>query len=334
MEHLVSGWCNDRSLPESYILPPEKRPGKLTVPLANNIPVIDLGGHDQTDLIQQIFEASQEFGFFQVINHGVPSNLMDEAMSVFKEFHALSGEDKAIETSKDPNKSCYIYTSSPNYATEKFHFWRDGLMHHCNPLEKYIQFWPEKPPRYREVVGPYTAEVRKLGFRILEFISQGLGISPDHFSSGLSENQTLLVNHYPPCPDPSLTLGVGKHRDPGGINILLQSDVYGLQVFKDEEWVGVEPIPYAFVVNIGYLLQIISNGKLKGAEHRVVTNSNVARTTASLFINPSSETLVEPAKALIDASNPAFYKSLTYKDFLSKYIAASSDSKALEEVLS
>ena len=109
---------------------------------------------------------------------------------------------------------------------------------------------------FREVVGPYTTEVRKLGFRILEFISQGLGISPDHFSSGLSENQALLVNHYPPCPDPSLTLGVGKHRDPGGINILLQSDVYGLQVFKDEEWVGVEPIPYAFVINIGYPLQV------------------------------------------------------------------------------
>ena len=66
MKHLVSSWCNDRSLPESYILPPEKRPGKLTVPLANKIPVIDLGGHDQTDIIQQIFEASLEFGFFQV----------------------------------------------------------------------------------------------------------------------------------------------------------------------------------------------------------------------------------------------------------------------------
>ncbi|KAK9993375.1 hypothetical protein SO802_023078 [Lithocarpus litseifolius] len=153
---------------------------------------------------------------------------MDEAMSVFKEFHALSAKDKAIETSKDPNKSCYIYTSSPSYATEKFHFRRDGLMHH--------------------------SEVSKLGFRILEFISRGLGISSDHFSSGLCENQALVVNHYPPCPDPSLTLGVGKHRDPGGINILLQSVVYGLQVFKDEEWVGVEPIPYAFVVNIGYPL--------------------------------------------------------------------------------
>ena len=64
MEHLVSSWCNDRSLPESYILPPEDRPGML--PQGKNIPVVDLGAHDQTDILQQILEASQEFGMFQV----------------------------------------------------------------------------------------------------------------------------------------------------------------------------------------------------------------------------------------------------------------------------
>ncbi|KAF3965374.1 hypothetical protein ACB098_12G139600 [Castanea mollissima] len=332
MEHLVSSWCNDRSLPESYILPLEDRPGML--PLGKNIPVVDLGAHDQTDILQQILEASQEFGMFQVINHGVPSNLIDEAMGVFKEFHALSAEDKAIETSKDPDKSCYMYTSSHNYATEKFHFWRDGLLHHCNPLEKYIQFWPDKPPKYREVVAIYTAELRKVGFRILEFIAQGLGLNPDHFSSELGENQVLLVNHYPPCPDPSLTLGLCKHRDPLVINILLQSDVYGLEVFKDEEWIGVEPIPNAFVVTLGVLMQIISNGKLKGAEHRVVTNSNLARTTASFALHPLYETLIEPAKALVDASNPALCKSFSFKDFMIKYRAAASYGTAFEELLS
>ncbi|XP_030935951.1 hyoscyamine 6-dioxygenase-like [Quercus lobata] len=332
MEHLVSSWYNDRSLPESYILPPEDRPGML--PLGKNIPVVDLGAHDQTDILQQILEASQEFGMFQVINHGVPSNLIDEAMGVFKEFHALSAEDKAIETSKDPDKSCYMYTSSHNYATEKYHFWRDGLFHHCNPLEKYIQFWPEKPPKYREVVATYTAELRKVVFRILEFIAQGLGLNPDHFSSELCENQVVLVNHYPPCPDPSLTLGLCKHRDPIVINILLQSDVYGLEVFKDEEWIGVEPIPYAFVVTLGVLMQIISNGKLKGAVHRVVTNSNLARTTATFGLHPLYETLIEPAEALVDASNPALCKSFSYKDFMIKYRAAASYGTALEEFLS
>lgn len=66
----------------------------------------------------------------------------------------------------------------------------------------------------------------------------------------------LLINHYPPCPDPSLTLGLARHRDPGVVSIVLQGDVHGLQVFKDEEWIGVEPIPHAFVVNIGYVLQV------------------------------------------------------------------------------
>ena len=109
---------------------------------------------------------------------------------------------------------------------------------------------------FREVVAIYTAELRKVGFRILEFISQGLGVNPDHFRGELGENQRVLVNHYPPCPDPSLTLGLCKHRDPTVINILLQKDVYGLEVFKDEEWIGVEPIPYAFVVTLGVLMQV------------------------------------------------------------------------------
>lgn len=64
---LVSSWCKDRAVPETYIFPPEQRPGKLIdVPVGNNIPVVDLGVHDQTQIIQQIFEACQDFGFFQV----------------------------------------------------------------------------------------------------------------------------------------------------------------------------------------------------------------------------------------------------------------------------
>ena len=108
----------------------------------------------------------------------------------------------------------------------------------------------------RNVVSKYTTEVSKLGSTILGLISKGLGVSPEHFSNGLTENPKMIVNHYPPCPDPSLTLGLGKHMDPVFINILLQSDVYGLQVFKDEEWIVVEPIPNAFVVNIGFPLQV------------------------------------------------------------------------------
>ena len=109
----------------------------------------------------------------------------------------------------------------------------------------------------REVVGKYTRELRKLGLKILELLCEGLGITPGYFCGGLSENPSLVVHHYPPCPDPSLTLGLAKHRDPSILTILLQEKhVHGLQVLKDEEWFGVEPISHAFVVNIGLLLQV------------------------------------------------------------------------------
>jgi isopenicillin N synthase-like dioxygenase len=96
----------------------------------------------------------------------------------------------------------------------------------------------------------------KLASGILELIAEGLGLESGYFGGKLSENAFLSVNRYPPCPDPSLTLGLPKHCDPNLITILLQGDVCGLQVFKDGEWIGVGPVPNAFVINIGYQLQV------------------------------------------------------------------------------
>ncbi|KAE8685361.1 putative ring finger protein [Hibiscus syriacus] len=133
---------------------------------------------------------------------------------------------------------------------------------------------------------------------ILEFVAEGLGIQLGYFGDKLSEYTVLAINHYPPCPDPSLTLGISKHCDPKLLTILHQGDVNGLQVFNNGEWIGVEPLHNAIVVNIGNQLQIISNNKLKSAKHRVVTNSNVARTTPAFFMAPSLDSIIEPAKSL------------------------------------
>lgn len=96
----------------------------------------------------------------------------------------------------------------------------------------------------------------KLSCRILELICEGLGLSADYFSNDLTQVPKIIINHYPPCPEPSLTLGLSKHCDPTIITILLQGQVNGLQVFKDGRWIGVQPLPHAIVVNIGYLLQV------------------------------------------------------------------------------
>ncbi|KAK9945098.1 hypothetical protein M0R45_010629 [Rubus argutus] len=332
-QKLVSSWFDvHQSVPETYVFPPEKRPGKLNVPLCKSIPVVDLASYDHRDTIQQIFKASQDYGFFQVINHGVPQKVIDETMRVFKEFHAMPSKDKAREGSKDPSRNCKLYTSSENYANEEVHFWRDALTHPCHTSEKYLQYWPNKPSQYREVVKGYLEEVKNLGCVILELLAEGLGLSSEFFNGRLSDNPMLLSNHYPPCPDPSLTLGLTKHRDPSLITILLQ-DIEGLQVFKDGNWIGVEPFSTAFVVNVGYVLQIISNSKFKGAEHRVVTNSRAARTTIAYLIYPSNESLIEPAKALCNR-NPPLYRSLNFKEFLKIFKSKAANAEAVLQNIS
>jgi isopenicillin N synthase-like dioxygenase len=101
--------------------------------------------------------------------------------------------------------------------------------------------------------------MRVLGLKILELLCEGLGLDPKYCSSGFNENPLLLCHHYPPCPEPHLTLGSPKHRDPSFVTILYQENhINALQVLKDGKWIVVEPIPYAFVVNIGLLLQVIS----------------------------------------------------------------------------
>ncbi|MED6210179.1 hypothetical protein PIB30_061689 [Stylosanthes scabra] len=323
---LLANWVNLHSsikVPSSYMQPPETRPGTLFISSGNTIPVIDLGGHHHhAETINQILKASQDYGFFQVINHGVCKDLMDDVMKVFKEFHSMPSKEKLNECS---NGSCKLYTSGENHKRDAVHYWKDTLTHPCPPSspQEYIKYWPNKPSNYRKVVGKYAEEVRKLGMKILEILCEGLGIRREYFlCGGLSENPSLVVHHYPPCPDPTLTLGLAKHRDPSIITILLQDkNVRGLQVLKDHEWFGVDPIPYAFVVNIGLLLQIISNGRLIGAEHRVVTNLRNARTSVAYFINPSNESIIEPAKDLFinGSTQKTMYKSMSYQEFRTNF---------------
>ncbi|XP_004292203.1 PREDICTED: hyoscyamine 6-dioxygenase-like isoform X3 [Fragaria vesca subsp. vesca] len=308
MEKLISSRSDLQDVPESFILPPETRPGNAQVSVMEDIPVIDFQqlGTDRPQLIKQIIDAAQEFGFFQLINHGVPENLLHDILDVANEFFELPSIDKASFCPGEKGK---------------VHNWREKLRHPCHPLEEHLQAWPQKPIKYREVVGNYSVEVRKLSLCLLDLICEGLELESEFFKSELSQVQIMGISYYPPCPDPTLTLGLLKHCDGNLITVLLQEQVHGLQVFKDEQWLAVEPVPNALVVNIGHTLQIISNGKLSSAEHRVVTNRKVSRMSVASFIHPSGNCHIEPAKALLvkNCSTP-LYRDFIYKDFLSTYI--------------
>ncbi|XP_049387440.1 hyoscyamine 6-dioxygenase-like [Solanum stenotomum] len=331
---LVSSWWkNVQSLPESYKFPLDQRP---IVPLKDSSPIIDLtthenGGYGQPAILEQIIKASQDFGYFQVINHGISEILLEETIGVLKEFFNMPAEEKAKYCTGDPNSKCKLYTSSYNYQNEDKHCWRDTLAHHCHPLQDYLPFWPEKPTHYREVISAYSIETRKLITKILDVISEGLGLEKGYFGGELSKVQMLSANYYPPCPDPNLALGMHSHCDPNLLTILLQdSHVYGLQIFKDGKWIAVEPIPNAFVVIIGCQLQIISNDRLKSVVHRAVTNSKETRICVGNFVIPSSDCHIEPASDLVkNTTNIPAYKPYQYKEFLHTYAINHGDFEAV-----
>ncbi|WOG87177.1 hypothetical protein DCAR_0206400 [Daucus carota subsp. sativus] len=319
-----SSWYNVQEVPSNYAFPEEDRPGQLP-PVCHTLPIIDFGKAIDADLVNQIIKASQEYGFFQVINHGVSDDIIRDTADIFKEFFELP-----VKTSRNSRgRSNWAYASSTSFNRDGIHLWRENIKHPCHPLKECMQQWPENPARYREVVSTYLTEVRKFGNTILNLICKGIGLEVGYFDR-FSEIGLLNVNSYPPCPDPSLTLGILRHHDPSLITILYQGNVPGLQVMKDEKWIAVGAMPNAFVVNIGNQLEIFSNGLLKSAEHRAVTNSSEARLSIAALISPSPDCIVEPAQALVTELNPARYKPTMYKEFVHCSRAFGDDTEAMQ----
>lgn len=109
----------------------------------------------------------------------------------------------------------------------------------------------------RETEEEFIQEQSNLSNRILELISESLGLKPSFMEDYFEEyKQVFVVNFYPPCPQPDLAMGIHKHSDFGLLTLLLQDTTPGLQVFKDGEWITVKPVDDAIVVNVGDQVQV------------------------------------------------------------------------------
>jgi isopenicillin N synthase-like dioxygenase len=129
----------------------------------------------------------------------------------------------------------------------------------------------------------------------------------------------MLLNHYPPCPQPDLTYGLPGHTDPNLITILLQDQVPGLQVLKNGRWVAVDPVPNTFIINIGDQVQVMSNDKYKSVLHRAVVNRDEERISIPTFYCPSPEAVMGPAPELVTGDEPAVYRQFTYAEYYEKF---------------
>ncbi|GLU14725.1 hypothetical protein SLE2022_312780 [Rubroshorea leprosula] len=128
--------------------------------------------------------------------------------------------------------------------------------------------------------------------------------------------QSMRMNCYPPCPEAEKVIGLTPHSYAVGLTILLQiNEVEGLQIKKDGKWVPTKPLPNAFIINIGHVLEVITNGAYRSIAYRSIThratiNSERERLPVATFYNPKYEGEIGSARNLISQQKPALFKRL------------------------
>jgi len=305
-----------KEVPARYILPSDRRPSR-PLQVQQSFPVIDLAGLEDSDqrlkIVSQLVQASQEWGFFQIINHGIPLSLLESVKRVSQEFFGLSLEEKRKQCPVRPGVHMLEgYGRFFDISDDTVLDWVDALVHYISPeWAKAVEHWPKIPSTYRETYEKYGEEVIRLMEKLLGLLSEGLGLDPNYIQTLSKESLLLLrINYYPPCPQPDLVNGIRPHSDGNMLTVLLDDGVDGLQVRKGDEWFNVASVPESLIINIGDLLQIVSNGKYKSAEHRAVANANQNRMSFVMFLTTQAEVEIGAAPELIDEAHPGLYKAV------------------------
>ncbi|CAK8570890.1 unnamed protein product [Lathyrus sativus] len=324
----------------NFIQAPEHRP-KPNVIEAENIPVIDLSpildnsSNIEKDplvfdeLVRKIGSACKEWGFFQVINHGAPLESRQKIESVGKKFFGQKMEEKK-KVRRDIVKVMGYYESE---ITKNVRDWKEvfdftfeeptlipaSIDPHDKEVTHWYNQWPQFPPDMRETFQEYAQHMKKLSIKIMELIAMSLGLHAERFNDFFKdETSWIRLNHYPPCPNPDIVLGCGSHKDTGALTVLAQDEVSGLEVRRksDGEWVLVKPLPNAYIINVGDLIQVWSNDAYESIEHRVVLNTEKPRLSYPFFLFPAHYTMVEPLKEFTNDENPPKYKAYNWGKFL------------------
>ncbi|KAG7535333.1 Oxoglutarate/iron-dependent dioxygenase [Arabidopsis thaliana x Arabidopsis arenosa] len=214
-----------------------------------DIPVIDLSNPDEELVASAVVKASQEWGIFQVVNHGIPTELMIRRLQeVGKEFFELPETEKEAVAKPVDSLDIEGYRTKYQKDLEGRNAWVDHLFHRIWPPSRVNhKFWPKNPREYIEVNEEYASHIKKLSEKIMEWLSEGLGLRREALKEGLGGEAVeylMKINYYPPCPDPELVVGAPDHTDVNGITLLFANEALGLQAFKDNQWIDATYTTY------------------------------------------------------------------------------------------
>ncbi|GAA1295674.1 isopenicillin N synthase family oxygenase [Saccharothrix xinjiangensis] len=279
------------------------------------LPVIDISafrdpGVDREEFLRTLRHAAHEVGFFYVVGHGVHPALTTGIFEVAKRFFALPLERRlAIENVRSPQFRGY--TRAGRERTGGAPDWREQI--DVGPERDAVAVgpgdpawrglvgpnqWPTDLPELRETTLAWQDEATRVAREVLRALAAALGQDEGHFDPWFDDeaHTHLKIVRYPGRPAPDVEQGVGAHKDYGYLALLQQDDVGGLQVrAADGSWIDVTPLPGSFVLNIGEMLEIATNGYLTATRHRVLSPpAGVERFSVPFFLGPRLDAVVEP----------------------------------------
>jgi isopenicillin N synthase-like dioxygenase len=301
------------------------------------IPVVDLEDFTSGDperkkmFVQQLGKAYEDVGFVAVKNHGITKDLIDDLYKHVQEFFSLPLEQKRkYEIPELAGQRGYTSFGKEHAkgsdAPDLKEFFQYGQ---TVPAEHPLK--PEYPDNVKviEVAGfdetifkAYRAFERS-GKKLLQAIALYLGLEEHYFDQYVEEGNSIVrAIHYPPIViEPKSAIRAEQHEDINLITLLVGASAGGLEILtKQNEWVGVTSLPDQIVVNVGDMLQRLTNNKLKSTTHRVVNPPrelwHTSRFSIPFFLHPKSNMSLACLEDCINESHPKQYQDITAGEYL------------------
>jgi isopenicillin N synthase-like dioxygenase len=274
----------------------------------------------------------RRFGFAIVADHGVPLDLIDRAWAETAKLFALPDDEKRgyfLEGAGGargytPFKTEIAKGAKAVDLKEFWHVGRELPAGHPYADRMAANIWPARPEGFRDTFVELFAAFDRAGDKLLSAIARYLDLAPDWFDPAVKDgNSVLRLLHYPPIPADAEGVRAGAHEDINLITLLLGAEEAGLELLDRDtgRWLAIKPPEGAMVVNVGDMLQRLTNNVLPSTTHRVVNpppeRRGHSRYSMPFFLHPAPDFLIETLPGTITTDNPNRYPTpITAHDYL------------------